>query len=205
MVNIGEKIKKRRLELNISQDELAEKMGYKSRSTIAKIEKGVNDVVQTNIVKFAKILNTTPAYLMGWEDEAKETKGIKIPVLGDVAAGIPIDAIEDVIDWEEIPTYMAASGTFFGLRIKGRSMMPAICDGDIVIVRQQQDAESGEIVIAKINGDTACCKKLIKNKGGIVLQSFNPEYEPLYFNKTDMEAIPVTIIGKVMELRRKFE
>lgn len=203
-MGLADKVRIRRLELELTQDELAKRMGYSSRSSINKIEKGRN-CRQSVIVRLAEALNTTPAYLMGWEDEAKETKGVKIPVLGDVAAGIPIDAIEDVIGWEEIPTYMAASGTFFGLRIKGRSMMPSICDGDIVIVRQQQDAESGEIVIAKINGDTACCKKLIKNKGGIVLQSFNPEYEPLYFNKTDMEAIPVTIIGKVMELRRKFE
>ena len=203
-MGLADKVRIRRLELELTQDELAKRMGYSSRSSINKIEKGRN-CRQSVIVRLAEALNTTPAYLMGWEDEEKETKVVKIPVLGDVAAGIPIDAIEDVIDWEEIPTYMAASGTFFGLRIKGRSMMPAICDGDIVIVRQQQDAESGEIVIAKINGDTACCKKLIKNKGGIVLQSFNPEYEPLYFNKTDMEAIPVTIIGKVMELRRKFE
>jgi len=71
MSNIGENIKERRESLGMSQDELAEKMGYKSRSTIAKIEKGVNDVTQTNIVKFAEILRTTPAYLMGWEKEQK--------------------------------------------------------------------------------------------------------------------------------------
>lgn len=67
MADIGSKIKERRIALGMSQDELAEKMGYKSRSTIAKIEKGVNDVIQTNIVKFAEVLKTTPAYLMGWE------------------------------------------------------------------------------------------------------------------------------------------
>lgn len=73
MVSIGEKIRIRREELGMSQDELADKMGYKSRSTIAKIEKGVNDVVQTNIVKFAKVLNTSVAYLMGWEEENEKT------------------------------------------------------------------------------------------------------------------------------------
>jgi transcriptional regulator with XRE-family HTH domain len=71
MTNIGIKIKERREELGMSQDELALKMGYKSRSTIAKIEKGVNDVVQSNIVKFAEVLYTTPAYLMGWMEEVE--------------------------------------------------------------------------------------------------------------------------------------
>lgn len=72
MTNIGEKIKERREQLGMSQDELAERMGYKSRSTIAKIEKGVNDVVQSNIVKFAEVLLTTPAYLMGWLEEEEQ-------------------------------------------------------------------------------------------------------------------------------------
>ena len=76
MSNIGDKIKERREALGMSQDELAEKMGYKSRSTIAKIEKGVNDVTQTNIVKFAEILKTTPAFLMGWEKKQKENNTI---------------------------------------------------------------------------------------------------------------------------------
>lgn len=68
-MTIGDRIKHRRLDLGMSQDELAEKMGYKSRSTIAKIEKGVNDVAQANIVKFSEILHTSIAYLMGWDDE----------------------------------------------------------------------------------------------------------------------------------------
>lgn len=81
MTNIGNNIKERRESLGMSQDELAEKMGYKSRSTIAKIEKGVNDVTQTNIVKFAEILKTTPAYLMGWEKIKKENNTITDVVL----------------------------------------------------------------------------------------------------------------------------
>lgn len=76
MTNIGLYIKERREALGMSQDELAEKMGYKSRSTIAKIEKGVNDVTQTNIVKFAEVLRTTPAYLMGWEKTEKKNNAI---------------------------------------------------------------------------------------------------------------------------------
>lgn len=72
MTDIGNRIKERRIELGMSQDELAEKMGYKSRSTIAKIEKGINDVVQSNVVKFSEILNTSIAYLMGWDEEIEK-------------------------------------------------------------------------------------------------------------------------------------
>lgn len=90
MTNIGEKIKERRIELGLSQDELAERMGYKSRSTIAKIEKGINDVVQTNIVKFADVLLTTPAYLMGWLDEVEDNPVEEANKLADLFLGIEI-------------------------------------------------------------------------------------------------------------------
>ena len=134
----------------------------------------------------------------------EKPRGVKIPVLGDVAAGIPIEAIEDIIDYEEIDENLARRGEFFGLRIKGNSMSPRIQNGDVVIVRVQQDAESGDIVIAKVNGDDACCKKLLKHNDGITLLSFNQDYEPLSFNKQDIASLPVSIIGKVVELRGKF-
>ena len=132
------------------------------------------------------------------------SKGVQIPVLGDVAAGIPIEAIEDIIDYEEIDEDLASKGEFFGLRIKGNSMSPRIQSGDVVIVRVQSDAESGDIVIAKVNGDDACCKRLQKHDEGINLISLNPEYEPMFFSKKDIADIPVHIIGKVVELRGKF-
>lgn len=130
-------------------------------------------------------------------------KGVVIPVLGFVAAGIPIEAIEDVIDTEEIPQEMAATGKFFGLKIKGNSMEPRIKDGDIVIVRQQEDAESGDIVIACVNGDEATCKRLRKYKDGIELISNNPSYEPMFFSNKEIAERPVTILGRVVELSAK--
>lgn len=127
-----------------------------------------------------------------------------INVLGTVAAGIPIDAVQDVIDTEEISEKMARTGTFFGLSIKGDSMEPKISNGDVVIVRQQNDAETGDIVIATINGNEATCKRLRKYKEGIELIPNNPSYEPLYFSNKEIEEKPVKIIGKVVELRAKF-
>ena len=131
-------------------------------------------------------------------------KGITINVLGRVAAGIPIEAITDIIDTEEISEELAKTGEFFGLKIKGDSMTPTICDGDIVIVRQQDDAESGDIVIATINGDEATCKRLRKYKDGIELISINPSYNPFEFSNKEISEKPVKIIGKVIESRRKF-
>lgn len=207
-MELHQRIKLRRTELNMSQEELAFKLGYKSRSSINKIEMGDNDIPQSKILAFANALDTTPSYLLGI-DENKETAdkrtaiGIKINVLGRVAAGIPIEAVEDIIDTEEISEDMASTGEFFGLKIKGDSMEPRIYDGDVVIVRQQSDADSGDIVIALVNGDDATCKRLTKYAGGIGLISLNSKYEPMMFSEEDVVNKPVKIIGKVIELRGK--
>jgi len=129
---------------------------------------------------------------------------VQIKVLGRVAAGIPLEAIEDVIDTEEIPQSLAKTGEFFGLQIHGDSMEPRMCEGDVVIVRQQDDAESGDIVIAMVNGHDATCKRLMKYSGGISLLSFNPLYEPMVFSNEEIETKPVRIIGKVVENRQKY-
>lgn len=132
------------------------------------------------------------------------TKGCTIKVLGRVAAGIPIEAIEDVIDTEEITEELATTGEFFGLKIHGDSMEPKISEGDVVIVRQQDDAESGDIVIAMINGDDATCKRLRKYRDGIELIATNPSYKPMFFTNAQINTKPVRILGKVVELRAKF-
>lgn len=132
------------------------------------------------------------------------TKGTSINIYGRVAAGIPLEMIEDIIDTEEIPEDLAKTGEFFGLLIKGDSMLPTICDGDVVIIRCQDDAENGDTVIATVNGNDATCKRLRKYKEGIELIANNPSYEPMYFSNSEINEKPVKIIGKVVELRRKF-
>lgn len=205
MAEIGKRIREKRESIGMTQEELAEKLGYKNKSSIAKIETGTNDIVQSKVIEFANVLGTTVAYLMGWEENSfSNKKGVKINVLGRVAAGIPIEAVEDVIDTEEITQEMAATGEFFGLQIHGDSMEPRMCEGDVVIVRKQDDAESGDIVIAMVNGDDATCKRLRKYRDGIELISNNPSYEPMFFSNEDIASKPVKIIGKVVELRGKF-
>lgn len=205
MAEIGKRIREKRESIGMTQEELAEKLGYKNKSSIAKIETGTNDIVQSKVIEFANVLGTTVAYLMGWEENSfSNKKGVKINVLGRVAAGIPIEAVEDIIDTEEISQEMAATGEFFGLQIHGDSMEPRMCEGDVVIVRKQDDAESGDIVIAMVNGDDATCKRLRKYRDGIELISNNPSYEPMFFSNEDIASKPVKIIGKVVELRGKF-
>ena len=204
-MNIGDRIRKQRILSNLSQTELAEKIQV-SKQTLYKYENNIITNVPSD--KIESILNITPAFLMGWDEKSdssnnKTTNGVKINVLGRVAAGIPISAVEDIIDTEEISEEMASSGEFFGLKIKGDSMEPRIYDGDVVIVRQQSDADSGDIVIALVNGDDATCKRLTKYAGGIGLISLNPKYEPMMFSDEDIEKKPVKIIGRVVELRGK--
>lgn len=134
----------------------------------------------------------------------RRSKGIVISVLGRVAAGIPIEAIEDIIDTEEISEDMAKKGSYFGLQIHGDSMEPKMSEGDVVIVKQQDDADSGQIVIATVNGTDATCKRLKKYKDGIALISFNSAYDPMFFSNEEIETKPVRILGRVVELRAKF-
>ncbi len=205
MLDLYKNIKARRIELNMTQTELAKVLGYADKSMIAKIEKGVVDLPQSKILAFANALYIAPGDLMGLDGIKKNIsqKGITINVLGRVAAGIPIEAIEDIIDTEEITEEMARTGKFFGLQIHGDSMEPRMYEGDVVIVRQQDDAESGDIVIAMVNGNDATCKRLTKYSGGIGLISLNTKYEPMLFTNEEIDEKPVRIIGKVVELRGK--
>ena len=195
------RIKLAREDLKLTKRELAKRLGV-HESSINKYEKGLVDIPLSKISELSRVLNVTEAYLMGWEEEKKQ--GLKIPVLGTVAAGIPISAIEDILDYEEVPQSWESQGEFFALRIKGDSMQPKMDDGDVVIVRQQSDANSGDTVIALVNGDDATCKKLQKTDNGIMLVSTNPNYLPMFFTKEEIVTKPVVILGKVVELRSKF-
>lgn len=165
-----------------------------------------------SILSFA--LNVSEAWLAGYDvpmertvkvsSKMSSTSAVRIPVLGRVAAGIPIDAVEYIVDWEEIPTDMSSTGEYFCLQIKGDSMEPKISDGDVVIVRKQEDADTGDLVIALVNGSDATCKRLMKYTDGIALISTNPKYAPLQYSNREIVEKPVQIIGKVVELRAKF-
>lgn len=205
-------IKRRRTELGMTQDELAKKMGYSEKSMISKIENGKIDLPQSKIVEFANALGTTPSILMGWREDRTEMSKKKspdhfrIPVLGHVAAGIPIEMIDDVIDFEDLrkDEFRCPEKEYFGLKIEGHSMEPKICDGDVVIVHSQNDAEDDQIVIAAVNGDHATCKRLKRYADSLTLVPINPAFDPMTFTAREIIEKPVTILGIVVELRRKF-
>lgn len=157
--------------------------------------------VQQGLEEFiARHLNSAGSKLAPPE----KPKFVRIPVLGDVAAGIPIEAIQDIVDYEEIAPAMAKTGEFFGLRIKGASMEPRMRDGDVVIVRKQDTAETGDTVVVLVNGDSATVKKIKAGPDGISLIPTNPAYDPIFYTAAEVESLPVRIIGRVVELRAKY-
>ncbi len=198
------RIKSAREDLKLTKRELAKRIGV-HESSINKYEKGLVDIPLSKISELARVLKVTEAYLMGWEEKSEQPpQGLQIPVLGTVAAGIPISAVEDILDYEEVPQSWENQGEFFALKIKGDSMEPRMESGDVVIVKQQPDANSGDTVIVLVNGDDATCKKLQKTDNGIMLVSTNPKYPPMFYSTEDIQTKPVVILGKVVELRQKY-
>ena len=132
------------------------------------------------------------------------SKGVLIPVLGYVRAGVPIEAVEEILDYEEISQEQARAGEFFALKIKGDSMEPKISEGDVVIVRKQSTVENGELAVVLVNGDDATVKKFYRSNNGVKLVSTNPKYDPFFYTPTEVDSFPVSVIGRVVELRAKF-
>lgn len=196
------RLKEARKAKNMTQKEVASLIGV-NQNTYSYWENGKTKIDDKTLKKLSNIFDVSIDYLLS-NAPAKPKKGVRIPVLGRVQAGIPVEAIEEIIDYEEIEEDLAKTGEFFGLQIKGDSMSPNILEGDIVIVRQQPDIESGEIGIVLINGQDATVKKVVKHDTGLSLVAFNPAYPPRIFNFEDIKKLPVVILGKVIELRRKF-
>ena len=214
MATTAERIKLGMEIRGLKQADIVERSGI-NKGALSCYISGKYKPKQNSIYLIAKALDVNEAWLMGADVpmerpsktacQTKNNASVRIPVLGRVAAGIPIDAIEEVIDYEEIPEVMAHDGDYFGLLIKGNSMEPRIVDGDVVIVRKQEDADDGDLIIALVNGEEGCCKRLKKYENGtIALVSTNPAFDPMYFTPSEQNETPVKIIGKVKELRAKF-
>lgn len=192
-MTLGNIVKQYRADNDLSMDEFARRCSL-SKGYISMIENGINPrnnkpiaptlpsimkiatAMNTDLEELLKIMDGNQKVTLSHQRKPEKKKSVTINVLGRVAAGIPIDASENIIDTEEITQEMAQTGTFFGLQIHGDSMEPKMSEGDVVIVRQQDDAESGEIVIVTVNGTDATCKRLRKYRDGIELISSNPSY-----------------------------
>ena len=191
---------------NLTQAELAKKLGV-APSTVGMYERGQREPDFETLEKIANCFSVNMNTLLGKENEtdiASGSLGIKIPVLGKVAAGIPITAVENILDYEEISSEMASSGEYVALKIQGSSMEPRMYEGDVVIVRVQSSVEHGEVAVVMVDGGEATVKKVQFQSSGILLQPFNPSYEPIFYSNEEIEKLPVRIFGKVVECRQKY-
>ena len=198
------RLKKLLTEHELTQHQLSKILNV-SESTVGKwiLEKSLPrmGVIQ----KLSEYFNVPKSYFLEKQDNPEKsiTKGVRIPILGRVVAGIPLEAITDIEGYEEITPKMASLGEYFALRIKGHSMEPRIEDGEIVIVKQQEDVECGDVAIVLVNGDEATCKQVKKSPEGITLIGFNPVvYPPHFYSNKEIEELPVRVIGRVVESRK---
>lgn len=196
------RLKQARNNKGYSQKALAELL-HISQQAYAKYETGVSSPNPEVLSQIASILEVSSDSLLGIQSPIKTKR--TIPVLGMVPAGIPIEAIEDVLDYEDLSASEAADDyDYFGLRIKGNSMYPEYIEGDTIIVRRQDTAETGDDAVIMVNGDDATFKRIKRTPDGIILMPINTaEYEPMYYDNTQIEALPVRVLGVCVELRRK--
>lgn len=223
--DFSDRLKKAMSDKQMKQVDLCNKTGI-DKALISNYLSGKYKAKQDKLHKLAIALDVSEGWLMGYdvdmdrewfeEKEPSEisidsaryiettTKTIKIPVLGKVPAGVPIEAIQDILGYEEIPASMLKSGNnYFALKIDGDSMYPDYKTGDIIIIKQQSDCNSGDDCVVMVNGDDATFKRVIKQEKSIILKPLNNNYEPYYFDEYEILTKPVKIIGIAIEVRRK--
>lgn len=218
-MHIGELIREYRRKNNLTMEEFAKLIG-RTKAYISMLEKNKNSRSGKEIAPSAETLKSVADVFGITIDELLKmldgdqlikinnstpprVKGVRIPILGKVVAGVPLEAIEDIEGYEEITPEMAAKGEYFALRVRGKSMEPFMLEDDIVIVRKQETADSGDIVIVLVNGDEATVKEIKIHEDGLMLIGKNVAvYSPHFYNQKQIEDLPVKIIGKVVEVRR---
>ena len=194
----GERIRSRREALGMTQTELADALST-TKQNIYKYENGIiSNIPSDKIEAMTEILKTTPAYLMGWEEETVLPPNIeplgsmqKIPLVGQIACGTPILAEQNIEDYVDLPGHIRAD---FALTCKGESMIGAgIRTGDIVYIRKQEEVENGQIAAVMVGGDEATLKRVYTKPGVVQLVAENPNIAPAVF--IGKEAEQIHIIG----------
>lgn len=201
-------MKKRRKEIGFSAEKVAERLGV-SPATIYRYEKGdIEKVPVDSLAELAKILQTTPAYLMGWEEQPTPAPSpippgfspmpemVQVPLIGAIACGTPITAEQNIEQMVCVPSRWHAT---FTLTCKGQSMEPRIHDGDLVAIRSQAEVENGEIAAVRI-GEEATLKRVYLHPSFIELRPENPAFESIILSREEMNS--VTIEGKAIGLCR---
>ena len=210
--NFASNLKHLRLQSGMTQEELAKKLD-KDYSTIGKWELGQRSPIMTDVIRIAELFNISLEKLIGQSiiyDNAEpielDSNTIKIPVLGSIKAGIPIEAQQDIKEYIEIPKNWTRGGkSFYGLYISGDSMFPKYENKDIVIFEQTADYQiaNGKDCAVMVNGDDATFKKVFLDSEGITLQPYNTMYPAMRFNREQIENKPVRIIGIAREKRTR--
>ena len=201
----GEKIKSLREQKGMTLEELGNKVGV-GKSTVRKWENGmIANMRRDKIAKLADALDTSPAELMGWKNPSRIIQNPlganRIPVYSAAGAGREHLATDDILYYID---YSGDPNGVIGVVIDGNSMTPTIPNGSVVIADRNLAVESGDIVIAVINSDNeALCKRLKKYDDGIALVSDNPDYPPRYFSAYEVQTLPIRIVGKCTEVRKK--
>ncbi len=199
------RIKELRKQMRINQQELAKKVNT-TQSNISSWEHEKWQPDNNTLIKLSNIFNCSVDYILGLDDNKNSTPASKpnrIPVLGKIPAGIPIEMIEDIIDYEEINPEMLRGGKeYFALKVNGDSMSPKFLKDDILIIRKQDTCDNGAFAIVAVNGDDATFKKVIKKDNYIILQPLNSNHEAVLYTMEEIEKLPVRILGVVVEIRR---
>ena len=204
---LGDRIKELRLINDMTQKDLADFLGVTPKA-VSFYELNQREPSTDIILKMAQKFNVSTDYLYGRSDIAQlpgyigtVSENKKIPIIGSVKCGTNGLAFEYLDGYVSIDE--SFSGNVVAFRCKGDSMKGVgINDGDIAIVRQQDDVESGELAVVVVNGDEGTLKRVRKFDGGIILEAANPDYPPRVFTGEDLNIIK--IMGKVLETRKKF-
>lgn len=198
-------LKSARKAAGMTQAEVAKIVGI-TQNGYSYWENGKAKIDNESLAKLSRIFGVSIDYLIG-VDDSLDGKAIRIPVLGSVPAGIPIEAIEDIVDWEDLPKSMASGGReYFALQVKGDSMWPDYLPGDTVIVRKQPTCQSGEDCVVYVNGYEATLKQVrLNDDHSLTIVPRNQSYPPRTYSPEEIESLPVSIAGVVVELRRKIK
>lgn len=195
---------------NLSQNKLAEKIGV-NQTTIARWEDDNRIPTIDNAIDVAEALNVSLPDLLGKDlrfDNAElidiSSNRVKIPVLGTIKAGIPIEAQEDIVEYIDIPKdWTKGDKKFYGLKISGDSMSPNYNENDTVIFLQTNEVQNGKDCAVMVNCTECTFKKVYINEQGIILQPYNNSYAPMVFTKEQVEELPIKVVGIAVERRSK--
>lgn len=187
----------------LSQQEIADLMQI-DRSTYTRYEIGSIQPDNTKLIQLATILDVSVDFLLDRPNNPDTSNDRRlIPVLGEVPAGHPIEAFEQIEEYIDYSPTFVQHGELFALRVKGKSMEPNIQSGDIAVVLKQDYCDSGDVAVVRVNDTEVTVKKVKKQANGILLIPGNPSFETVFFTNEQIQELPVTIIGKVIEIRRR--